>query len=88
MQMHPEGTSARFFQENPLAAIDLLEALKEVIVHIQNPIHPARLQAQAAIDLAEIRHIPRRASADTWHKRNDAAALRLQQQQSNALGVS
>jgi len=88
MQMHPEGTSARFFQEHPLAAIDLLEAVKELIVHVPNPVHPARLQAQAAIDLVEIRHIPRRASADTWHKRNDAAALRLQQQQSNALGVS
>ena len=88
MQMHPEGTSARFFQEHPLAAIDLLEAVKELIVHGPNPVHPARLQAQAAIDLVEIRHIPRRASADTWHQRNDAAALRLQQQQSNALGVS
>lgn len=60
MTLYPEGSTARFLQENPMAGVDLLEALKTAIIYIPNPVHPARIQAQAALDLVEIRHIPRR----------------------------
>ena len=60
MRLYPPGSTARFFQENPMAAVDLLEAAKTAVAYFPNPVHPARMQLQAAIDLVEPRHIPKR----------------------------
>ena len=38
----------------------LLNACKTLVAAIPNPLHPARLQGQAAIDLAALGHVPRR----------------------------
>ena len=54
------GSTARFFQQNPMAAIDLLETAKAAVAYFPNPVHPARMQLQAAIDLVELRHLPKR----------------------------
>jgi hypothetical protein len=58
---YPEGSTARFLQETPIAGIDLLEAAKEAIQFIPNTAHPARQRLQGAIDLIDMRHAPRRA---------------------------
>lgn len=42
----------------------LLDACKVLVAAIPNPLHPARLQGQAAIDLAELGHVPRRPLAE------------------------
>ncbi len=63
MHLHPEGTTARFFQEHPVAAIDALEALKFAMEYFPNPVHPARLQGMAAIELVEVKYAPRRGLA-------------------------
>ena len=60
MHLHPPGTTARFFQEHPVAAIDALEALKFSMEYFPNPVHPARLQGMAIIELVELQHVPRR----------------------------
>ncbi len=60
IKLYPEGSTARFLQENPIAGVDLLEAVKAMVCYFPNPLHPARVQAQAIIDLVEIRHTPRR----------------------------
>lgn len=38
----------------------LYEACKTLVSAIPNPLHPARMQGQAAIDLADLGHVPRR----------------------------
>lgn len=63
MHLHPPGTTARFFQDHPVAAIDTLEALKFAMEYFPNPVHPARLQGMAAIELVEVKHAPRRGLA-------------------------
>lgn len=60
MTLYPPGSAARFFQENPMAAVDLLEAAKTAKAYFPNPVHPAGMQLTAAIDLVELRHVPRR----------------------------
>ena len=60
MHLHPPGTTARFFQEHPVSAIDTLEALKAAMEYFPNPVHPARLQGLAIIELVEMQHAPRR----------------------------
>lgn len=42
----------------------LLAACKTLVAAIPNPLHPARMQGQAAIDLAELGHVPRRPLAE------------------------
>jgi len=42
----------------------LLAACKVLVAAIPNPMHPARMQGQAAIELAELRHVPRQTGAD------------------------
>lgn len=42
----------------------LLNACKVLVSSIPNPLHPARVQGQAAIDLAEMGHVPRRPIAE------------------------
>ena len=64
MQLHTKGTTARFFQEHPVAAIDALEALKFSMEYFPNPVHPARLQGLAAIELIEQQHAPRSPSQE------------------------
>jgi hypothetical protein len=61
INLYTPGSAARFFQEYPIAALDLLEAAKTMVGYFPNPLHPARVQAQAAIDLVDLRHTPRRA---------------------------
>lgn len=65
MHLHPEGTTARFFQTHPVAAIDALEALKFAMEYFHNPMHPARLQGLAVIELIEMQHAPRRCPLHT-----------------------
>ena len=67
MHLHPPGTTARFFQENPVAAIDTLEALKFAMEYFPNVVHPARLQGMAAIELVEVKHAPRRGLAHSHY---------------------
>lgn len=38
----------------------LYEACKTLVLAIPNPLHPARMQGQAAIGLADLGHVPRR----------------------------
>lgn len=42
----------------------LLAACKVLVAAIPNPLHPARMQGQAAIELAELGHVPRRPLAE------------------------
>lgn len=42
----------------------LLAAVKTLVAAIPNPLHPARMQGQAAIDLTEMGHVPRRPAAE------------------------
>jgi len=49
-----------FAQSNAI----LLAACKVLVAAIPNPLHPARMQGQAAIDLAEMGHVPRRPAAE------------------------
>lgn len=51
----------------------LLDACKVLVAAIPNPMHPARMQGQAAIELAELGHVPRRPLAE-W-MRQEAAIL-------------
>ncbi len=54
--MVAEKERDRFAQSNAT----LLAALKATVAAIPNVMHPARMQGQAAIDLAEMGHVPRR----------------------------
>ncbi len=42
----------------------LLAAVRKLVAAIPNPLHPARMQGQAAIDLTEMGHVPRRPAAE------------------------
>lgn len=42
----------------------LLNACKTLVAAIPNPLHPARMQGQAAIAMAELGHVPRRPLAE------------------------
>lgn len=39
-------------------------ALKVLIAAVPNPLHPARMQGQAALDLVALDHVPRRPMAE------------------------
>lgn len=54
------GSFVRNVQENPQIAVDLLNEAKAVIKAIPNPLNPERMRLQAAVDLAELGHTPRR----------------------------
>ena len=43
---------------------DATAALKVLIAAVPNPLHPARMQGQAVIDLVELGHVPRRPMAE------------------------
>lgn len=55
----------------------LYEACKVLVSAIQNPLHPARLQGQAAIELAELGHVPRRPLAEQLQREADAVGAGL-----------
>lgn len=43
---------------------DATAALKVLVAAIPNPLHPARMQGQAALDLVALDHVPRRPMAE------------------------
>lgn len=45
---------------NSQLAADLIAAGKACVQAIPNPLNPARMQMQAAIDLADLGHVPKR----------------------------
>lgn len=95
---YPEGTDARFLQDHPMAGLDLYYACKTALAYLPNPLHPARQQLQAAIDLVDMRHAPRRPIADLdilrlkqsgeLERRRFEQAMRLQHQQQDVTGRS
>lgn len=75
----------------------LLAACKTLVSAIPNPLHPARLQGQAAIDLAVMGHIPRRSlqadldimsgkASGRFESRRHEAALRQQIERQGVTG--
>jgi hypothetical protein len=54
------GSLVRTIQESPQIALDLFYAAQEAVKSIPNPLNPARIRLQAAIDLMDLGHIPRR----------------------------
>lgn len=57
--------------------IGLLDACKVLVAAIPNPLHPARMQGQAAIELAELGHVPRRPLAERLQLEADAVGAGL-----------
>lgn len=58
------GSFVRNVQENPQIAVDLLREVKALIATIPDPLNPLRMRLQAAVDLAELGHVPRRPLAE------------------------
>jgi hypothetical protein len=58
------GSFVRNVQESPQIAVDLLNEAKAVIKAIPDPLHPLRVRLQAAVDLSQSGHIPRRPLPD------------------------
>lgn len=58
----------------------LLDACKVLVAAIPNPLHPARMQGQAAIDLANLGHVPLRPLAERLQLEADAVGAGLDAQ--------
>lgn len=58
------GSFVRNVQECPQIALDLLHEAKACVLMIPNPLNPVRVRLQAAIELVELGHVPRRPLPD------------------------
>lgn len=82
------GSFVRNVQTNPQIAVDLLNAVKAAVATIPDPLNPLRVRLQAAVDLAEQGHLPRRPSlpsVDPKIVRSEARAIALEQDRPEAL---
>lgn len=71
------GSLARTIQESPQIALDLFYAAQEAVKSIPNPLSPARVRLQAAIDLMDLGHIPRRPLPERLQREADAVGASL-----------
>ena len=72
-QLEHDALKGHQVEANRLAAVQAMTqrhldnataALAALIAAVPNPLHPARVQGQAALDLVALDHVPRRPLAD------------------------